>query len=129
MAFDLAVPSAAVLAAVSGLLVAASVYAFTHQPTSGQQAASAIERGMAEARTPPADAEAAEDERLTGDANEAGYRWAERRGLKHAPDRRHACQRLRISNCYRQPLQRRGQCDPVERKLRVFPAPMPCQEH
>lgn len=72
---------AAVLAAFSGLLAAAGVYAFTHQPLSGHQVASAIERGMAEARAPPADAEAVEDERLTGDANEAGYRWAERRAL------------------------------------------------
>jgi hypothetical protein len=72
---------AAVLAAISGVLVAAGVYAFTHQPLSAHQVASAIERGMVEARMPPADAEAVEDERLTGDANEAGYRWAERRGL------------------------------------------------
>jgi hypothetical protein len=77
---------AAILAAISGLLVAAGVYAFTHQALSGHQVASAIERGMADARTPPADAEAVEDERLTGDANEAGYRWAERRGLATVTD-------------------------------------------
>ena len=43
-----------------------------------------IERGMVDAQRPPADAEAMEDERLTGEANEAGYRWAERRSLDNA---------------------------------------------
>ena len=33
-----------------------------------------IEHGMVDAQRPPADAEAMEDEDLTGDANEAGYR-------------------------------------------------------
>jgi hypothetical protein len=41
---------------------------------------------MARAQTPPSDAEAVEDERLTGDANEAGYRWAERRSLTMRAD-------------------------------------------
>ena len=72
---------AAVLATVSGALIALGTYAVTHRATAGQDAAQAIERGMARAQTPPADAEAVEDERLTGDANEAGYRWAERRSL------------------------------------------------
>jgi hypothetical protein len=41
--------------------------------------AQAIAQGF---NTPPAlDTDAALDERLSGDANEAGYRWAERRGL------------------------------------------------
>jgi hypothetical protein len=76
----------AVLAGISGVLIAAGAYAVTHRPTAGQEAARAIERGMVAAATPPADAEAAEDERLTGDANEAGYRWAERRGLSTRAD-------------------------------------------
>ncbi len=42
-------------------------------------------------RAPPAlEADAALDERLSGDANEAGYRWAERRGL----DQGGACRSL-----------------------------------
>ena len=56
----------------------------THQPTPGQEAARAVLAGMDRAQTPPPDAEALEDERLTGDANEAGYRWAERRALTNA---------------------------------------------
>jgi len=45
-----------------------------------------IERGIVSAQTPAPDPEALEDERLTGDANEAGYRWAERRGLTITAD-------------------------------------------
>lgn len=77
---------AAALAVVSGALIALGAYAITHRHTAGQEAAQAIERGMVRAQTPPADVEAVEDERLTGDANEAGYRWAERRGLTMRAD-------------------------------------------
>jgi hypothetical protein len=49
----------------------------SEQPLPGEQAAQAIERSM----TPGPDAEALEDEALTGSASEAGYRWAERLGL------------------------------------------------
>jgi hypothetical protein len=77
---------AAVLAVISGALVALGAYVVVHQPTAGQVAAQAIERGMARAGTPAADREALEDELLTGDANEAGYRWAERRGLPMRAD-------------------------------------------
>ena len=68
---------AAVLAAVSGALVALGAYAVMHRSTSGQEVAQVIVDRMA----PRPDAEALVDERLTGDANEAGYRWAERRLL------------------------------------------------
>ena len=68
---------AAVLAAVSGALVALGTYAVMHHPTAGQEVAQVIADRMA----PRPDAEALVDERLTGDANEAGYRWAERRLL------------------------------------------------
>jgi hypothetical protein len=68
---------AAVLAAVSGALVAIGAYAVMHRSTSGREVAQIIADRMA----PRPDAEALEDERLTGDANEAGYRWAERRLL------------------------------------------------
>jgi len=77
---------AAVLAAVSGALIALGAYTLTHRPTAGQEAGQAIEQGMASAQRPPADTEAVEDERLTGDANEAGYRYAERRGLTMRAD-------------------------------------------
>jgi hypothetical protein len=77
---------AAVLAAVSGALIALGAHAVMHRPTPGQEAGQAIERGMVRAQTPVPDAEAAEDERLTGDADEAGYRWAERRGLSTRAD-------------------------------------------
>ena len=77
---------AAVLAAASGVLVALGAHALTHQPTAGQEAAQAIEQGMVRAKTPTADADAVEDEKLTGDANDAGYRWAERRGLTMPSD-------------------------------------------
>jgi len=50
--------------------------------TPGQEAAQVIEERMA----PLPDSEAVEDERLTRDANEAGYRWAERRLLSDATD-------------------------------------------
>ena len=68
---------AAVLAAASGVLVALGAYAVTHRPTAGQEVAQVIADRMA----PRPDAEALVDERLTGDAEEAGYRWAERRLL------------------------------------------------
>jgi hypothetical protein len=47
----------------------------------------AIDRGVQEARAPVEDRDAAEDEALSHDANEAGYRWAERHGV----DRVEAC--------------------------------------
>jgi hypothetical protein len=72
---------AAGVAAVSGALIALGTYAVSHRPTLGQQDAQAIEQGMATTQPTIADAEALEDERLTGDANEAGYRWAERRSI------------------------------------------------
>lgn len=50
--------------------------------------AKAIAHGFESASSP--DPDAALDERLSGDATEAGYRWAERRGL----DRIGACQGL-----------------------------------
>ena len=68
---------AAILAAVSGVLVALGAYAVTHRPTAGQEVAQVI----ADRMSPRPDAEALEDEQLTGDDNEAGYRWAERRLL------------------------------------------------
>lgn len=51
---------AAVLAARSGVLVAAGVYAATHRPTPGQEAAQAIQQGLGGTQT----AEAPEDERF-----------------------------------------------------------------
>jgi hypothetical protein len=80
---------AAALAAVSGALVVLGTYALTHRPPGGQAVAQVIERGMRSDQAPAPDPEALEDERLTGDANEAGYRWAERRGLMdvaHCPN-------------------------------------------
>jgi hypothetical protein len=74
---------AAVLAAVSGVLVALGAYTVAHRPTAGQEVAQVIADRMA----PRPDAEALEDERLSGDVNEAGYRWAERRLLRDATDR------------------------------------------
>jgi hypothetical protein len=53
----------------------------------------------AAARTRPIDnpdAEAAEDQQLTHDANEAGYRWAERQGLEQP----HPC--FSLSEAYRE---------------------------
>jgi hypothetical protein len=58
-------------------MVAAGAYAVTRRSTVGQEVAHVIEGRVA----PHPDAEAVEDERLTGDANDAGYRWAERRAL------------------------------------------------
>ena len=75
----------AALALLAGALSVA-VLVEVARPKAGHEAAQAIERAMASAQTPPADAEALEDERLTGDANEAGYRWAERRGLTTRAD-------------------------------------------
>ena len=48
----------------------------------GRQIAKAITTGYQRARIP--DAEAAEDEALTNSAEDAGYRWAERRGVDQA---------------------------------------------
>ena len=73
---------AAVLAALSGALVALTVYAVTHRPTAGQEVAQVV----ADRMSPRPDAEALADERLTGDADDAGYRWAERRSLRDATD-------------------------------------------
>jgi hypothetical protein len=74
---------AAILAAISGAVVAVvAAHVVAHRPTVGQEVAQVIEGRMA----PWPDAEAVEDERLTGDANEAGYRWAERRLLTDATD-------------------------------------------
>jgi hypothetical protein len=72
----------AILAAASGALVALGAYAGMHRPTAGQEVAQII----AERMSPRPDAEALTDERLTSDANEAGYRWAERRLLTDATD-------------------------------------------
>jgi hypothetical protein len=55
----------------------------------GHRAARAAAAGYRNALV-ATDAEAAEDERLTGDADEAGYRWAERRSL----DRPSGCDAL-----------------------------------
>jgi hypothetical protein len=41
-------------------------------------------RVIASAQAPAPDAEAIEDEALSGDANDAGHRWAKRRGLDDA---------------------------------------------
>jgi hypothetical protein len=72
----------AILAAVSGVLVAFGAYAVIHRSTAGNEVAQVIADRMA----PCPDAEAVVDERLTGDANEAGYRWAERRLLTDDTD-------------------------------------------
>lgn len=74
------VRGAAILAVISGALIAAGTYAVTHRPTAGQEVAQVIASRM----SPRPDAEALADERLTGDANDAGYRWAERRALSDA---------------------------------------------
>jgi hypothetical protein len=49
----------------------------------GHRAARAVDAGYRHADM-AANAEAAEDERLTRDADDAGYRWAERRSLDRA---------------------------------------------
>lgn len=49
---------AAILAVISGALVALGAYAIMHRPTAGQEAAQAIEFGMVRAQTPAPDAEA-----------------------------------------------------------------------
>jgi hypothetical protein len=48
----------------------------------GHQAAAVLTSSYLRARTP--DSEAAEDEALTNSAEDAGYRWAERRNLDQA---------------------------------------------
>ncbi len=73
---------AAILAGASGALVALGVYAVARRPTAGQEVAQVIANRTA----PLPDAGALADERLTGDANEAGYRWAERSGLTMRAD-------------------------------------------
>jgi hypothetical protein len=73
---------AAGLATVSGALIALGAYAVAHRTTAGQQVA----RVIAERMAPQPDAEALEDEHLAADANEAGYRWAERRLLTDDTD-------------------------------------------
>jgi hypothetical protein len=72
----------AVLAAALGALTALGAYAVTDHLAAGQQVAQVI----ADRMTPRPDLEALEDERLTGDTNDAGYRWAERRALTDATD-------------------------------------------
>ena len=62
--------------------MALGAYAVMHRPTDGQEVAKVVAARVA----PRPDAEALVDERLTGDANEAGYRWAERRLLTDATD-------------------------------------------
>lgn len=51
--------------------------------TPGHRLARAVAAGYGRALA-SSDAEAQEDEKLTHDANEAGYRWAERRSLDRA---------------------------------------------
>lgn len=71
-----------ILLAVAVALGVATVAQITPPPS--QRIANAIEQGIDRGQAPPP--EAAEDDALTGDANEAGYRWAERRGLTSASD-------------------------------------------
>jgi hypothetical protein len=69
----------AVLALLGGALGFVALIQ-AERPTPGQMAAQAIERGM----NPTPDPEALQDEALTGNAREAGYRWAERWDLDNA---------------------------------------------
>jgi hypothetical protein len=73
---------AAILAAISAAFVVAGAYASMHRPTAGHEVAQVVEQRIA----PRPDTEALTDERLTADADDAGYRWAERRGLRDATD-------------------------------------------
>jgi hypothetical protein len=69
--------AAALLAMVA---LAADIVARAKSP--GHEFASAIAQGYRSARTP--DADAAEDEGITGSAEDAGYRWAERQDLANS---------------------------------------------
>jgi hypothetical protein len=69
---------AAILATLGTVFaMAAGIQAL--RPTSGEEVAQAIQRGIDRAATPDPDALA--DEALTHDANEAGYHWAQEHGL------------------------------------------------
>jgi len=72
---------AAVLALLGGALGIVTLLQ-AERLTPGQEAAQAIVRGMAP--TMGDDPAAMEDERITGSANEAGYRWAERWSIDDA---------------------------------------------
>jgi hypothetical protein len=65
------------LALAAMLAIGMDVSGRLHSP--GFRMAKAIEAGYG--RVPVADADAIEDETITGSDNEAGYRWAERRSL------------------------------------------------
>ena len=77
-----------IISAALGLMLAVGLDLATRLQTPGYRAARAIQAGYARAAQP--DADAAADEALTGSANEAGYRWAER----HALDQPGACDQL-----------------------------------
>ena len=77
-----------IISAALGLMLAVGLDLAARLQTPGYRAARAIQAGYARAAVP--DADAAGDEALTGNANEAGYRWAERRSL----DRPGACDQL-----------------------------------
>jgi len=77
-------PTLAAVLAILGGALGLVILIQAERPTPGQQAAHAVERAMTAPQPPAADGDAVEDERLTGNANEAGYRWAERRGLDAA---------------------------------------------
>jgi hypothetical protein len=77
-----------IISAALGLMLAVGLDLAARLQTPGYRAASAIQAGYAHAAGP--DADAAADEALTGSANEAGFRWAERRAL----DRPGPCDQL-----------------------------------
>jgi hypothetical protein len=88
-----AIPWATFFAIVCGL-AGAACFTLAQQPlwpSQGHAYALAIERGMQEASAP--DADMLEDEALTHDAKDAGYRWAERHGLTDPS----ACERLQAA--------------------------------
>lgn len=71
------------LTVLIGLASAAAFTVLRHgqEPPRSYLYAAAIERGEQQAVSPPLDPDAAEDEAITHDAQEAGYRWAERRSV------------------------------------------------
>ena len=73
-----------IISAALGGMLALGLDLVRHAHPPGYSAAVAVMAGYG--RTPPADAETAADEALTGSENEAGYRWAERRSLDRASD-------------------------------------------
>ena len=75
--------NAFIAAVVAGVVAATSLALVGTRPwlAAGRVYADAIERGKQAERHPPIDPEAVEDETVFHDANEAGYRWAEQRGL------------------------------------------------